>query len=84
MNSPIEPVLLTVAEAAERLRLSAAAIYEMVRVGQLPAVRVGPRKGALRIRASDLEHCLEPTTPATKVIRTAPRGPKVKLRHIRI
>ena len=81
---PVSQVLFTVAEAAERLRLSQAAIYEMVRRGQLPAVRVGPRKGAIRIRASDLDQCLEPVPIEAQVAKARPRPAKIKLRHIRI
>lgn len=80
----VSHVLFTVAEAAEHLRLSQAAIYEMVRRGQLPAVRVGPRKGAIRIRASDLESCLEPVSAEVHETKPRHRPVKVKLRHIRI
>jgi excisionase family DNA binding protein len=42
-------LLLTVAEAAARLRLSRATVYRLVATGQLAAVRVS--SGAIRIVA---------------------------------
>ena len=81
---PSDTVLLTVREAAERLRLSPAAIYEMIRRGSLAAVRVGPRQGAIRIRAGDLEACMQPSEPLPSITIAKRRPQKVKLRHIRI
>lgn len=49
--------LYTVAEAADKLRISKSLIYAMVQEGKLPAVRFGRkgRRGCLRIREEDIE-----------------------------
>lgn len=43
--------LLTADEAAKRLKLSRARIYELIRQGQLEAVRVGQRQVRIPVRA---------------------------------
>ena len=43
---------LTVPEVGKRLRLSRAAIYALIRSGELPSVQVG--RGARRVLVSDL------------------------------
>jgi excisionase family DNA binding protein len=51
--------LLTVAEVAERLRLSVWSVYRMVESERLPAIKLGPGKMApIRIRESELEQSL--------------------------
>jgi excisionase family DNA binding protein len=58
---------LTVAEVVVRLRLSRARVYELIRAGALPAVRMGRR--GLRIRAGDLARWEQrPTIPVDTVI----------------
>lgn len=44
--------LMTVHEVAALLRLSSAAVYVWVRVGRMPAIRVG---GRWRIRRADVD-----------------------------
>lgn len=51
--------LLTVQEAALRLKVSAVTIKRYLKQGRLRAYRVGPR--AIRIRRGDVEHLLLPT-----------------------
>lgn len=47
--------VLTVREAAERLRVAPVSVYKMVRVGRLRAVRIG---AAIRIPADEIERFL--------------------------
>jgi excisionase family DNA binding protein len=55
--------LLTPTEVCERLRISRATFYRLVRDGELRAVRLGRREGAsLRVRDVDLERLLAPAT----------------------
>ena len=76
--------LLTVREAAERLRLSLAAVYQMIRSGRLLAIRLGPRRGAIRIRTEDIEQCLEAGEQQPAVTKPAHVVPRRKLKHIRL
>lgn len=77
--------LLTVKDAAHRLSLSEASIYDMVRSGRLSAVRLGRRGGAIRIRPEDLEQCLQASThQVTTKSPHVQHVPRVKLKHIRL
>ncbi len=62
------PRLLTLAEAAEVLRVSAKTVRRRIEGGDLPAVRLGPR--TLRVREDDLQRYI-----ATRVVR--PREARV-------
>ena len=57
------PDVLTVAEAAARLRVSPKSIYKAVKNGQLPVVRVGR---TIRIPVHALERMLERSAPADR------------------
>jgi excisionase family DNA binding protein len=50
--------LLTVAEAAQQLRLHRATIYRKIARGVLPAVRTGDRRAAIRIDQDELTRWL--------------------------
>ncbi|HIC88501.1 MAG TPA: DNA-binding protein [Anaerolineae bacterium] len=56
------PQWLTVAEAAEYLRVSDSTVRRYVREGLLPAARL-PDKRGIRVRRSDLETLLSPDSP---------------------
>lgn len=56
------PELLTVAEVAERLRLSDETIHRWARKGKLPYVDV---LGVKRFRTADIEAILRGETPAS-------------------
>ena len=51
--------LLTVAEVAERLKLSVSLIYAMVNAGTLPSLRVGNGRGSIRFREGDVQEYLD-------------------------
>ena len=50
--------LLTVAEAAARLRVTTRFIRLLIADGELPAMRLGRR--AIRLRRDDVDHLLRP------------------------
>ena len=50
--------LLTVTEAAERLRVTTRFIRMLIADGTLPALRLGRR--AIRLRRDDVDHVLRP------------------------
>ncbi len=74
--------LLSVKEFALRLRISIATAYELVGSGAISSLRVGPRKGVIRIREKDLESYLascQYTAPENSL-----KSPRANLRHIRL
>ncbi len=55
-TQPVDPLLVTVEEAAQILRVGRTLIYQQVRRGALPSVRVGRCR---RIALVDLERFVE-------------------------
>jgi excisionase family DNA binding protein len=49
---------MTVPEVADRLRLSRGRVYELIRGGIVPAVRLGDR-GSIRVKSDRLESWLD-------------------------
>jgi excisionase family DNA binding protein len=62
MVANVDPDLITVAEAARLLRVSAVTVQRWLRQGRLPAYHVGP--SAVRIRRADLAQVITPLTRA--------------------
>ncbi len=58
MTATIEHELLTIAEAADRLRVTTRFIRMLIADGRLPALRLGHR--AIRLRRDDVDHLLHP------------------------
>ena len=50
------PLLLTVTEAAQRIRLGRSFTYDLIRRGELRSVKIG---GARRVLAADLEEFVQ-------------------------
>lgn len=50
--------LLNVEQVRERLQCSRKHVYNLINAGELPAIRLGVRKG-LRVKLSELEYFLE-------------------------
>ncbi len=72
--------LLTVKEAAERLRCSPSTVYQLCEFGKLPHSRIGLGRGVIRIAEGDIEELLrrgrvEPTASGA--------DQKMSLKHIR-
>jgi len=53
------PELLTVGEAAERLRVSRPTMYRLIRAGVVPALRIGDGVGPIRIPVAELDSWLD-------------------------
>ena len=50
--------LLTVNEVAQRLRVSRATVYRMIRTGKVPALQLGTMGASLRVDEAELEQWL--------------------------
>lgn len=77
---------LTVNEVAARLKVSRNTIYQMVKVGELPSIRLGVGRGAIRVMQDDLQHYIEAKRVVPPDIKEdSINGSKpVKLKHLRI
>ena len=60
MNATVHHQMLTPAEVAVELRVSAPTVYRVISRGELKAVRVG---GQLRVDRDDLERFLQASEP---------------------
>ncbi len=74
--------LLTVTDVAERLSISTATVYDLIKRGKLASCRIGSARGAIRVREEDLAEYLERNIRSVKQ-EVAP-FPVVSLRHIRL
>lgn len=79
MNSAVLPEYLTIAEAAELLRVDKSTIRRWIGRGDFPVHRLGER--VIRIRRSDLESSGVATFPGGPVVQsgTLPANPPRKL-----
>ncbi len=76
--------LLTVKELAQRLRVSEATAYILVKQGKIASYRIGGNRGAIRIRPEDvvayLASAMQPASnamPLTKPVR-------IQLKHMKL
>lgn len=83
-QTTVTSALLTVRDVAQRLQLSIASVYIMIRQGTLIAHRLGGRNGAIRIRPEDLDACLVSTEQASASAKPKHAPPRIKLKHIRL
>ena len=74
--------LLTIRELSERLRVSIASVYALIKSGKIAALRVGMRSGAIRIRESDVAAYLESCLQISEGRETVHNSPPTKLKHI--
>ena len=71
MTISVEHELLTVAEAADRLRVTTRYIRMLIADGTLPAMRLGRR--SIRLRRDDVDHVLRPIeTWISEVTKSTP------------
>ena len=63
----MEQELLTAQEAAELLKVKKATVYEMVKRGEIPAVKIGKQ---VRIDRNDLKKVLQPAAVKEKQAAT--------------
>ena len=77
-----EDKLLTIRESSERLRVSSASVYILIKKGKIIALRVGSRSGAIRIRESDLTVYLESCVQFVAATETTATPTRAKLKHI--
>ena len=83
--------VLTVRQAAERLQVAAATIYDLCARKVLRHIRVGRGRGTLRIREDDLDAFVEtatvqpdiPAAPRPRSATSAPPGGGCRFRHVR-
>lgn len=74
--------LLTVKEVAEFLRLSRSETYKLIQSKALPHYRVGPGRGAIRVKETDIQEFLEVRRLGPRKT-PAPRLPIGELKHIK-
>ena len=67
----MEQKLLTAQEAAELLKVKKATVYEMVKRGEIPAVKIGKQ---VRIDREDLQRLLQPAGVKDKSVQTQTGG----------
>lgn len=74
--------MLTIKEVADRLNASPSLVYDLLKLGRLPYIRIGTRRqGGLRIRECDLEEFLEANR---RVAVKATPTTRVKLKHLKL
>ena len=79
--------LLTVAEVADKLRLSLASVYLLVNSGDLPAIRVGHGRGTLRVNPDEVQAYLERKQVRVVRVRNAMRKvstAKYDFKHLKV
>jgi excisionase family DNA binding protein len=62
-----EPMLLTIREAAARLRIARSQAYDLARTGEIPAIRI---RRSVRVPAAQLEAWIERQTKAPASIES--------------
>ena len=77
---------LTVRDIADRLRISVATVYALVKQGAIASVRIGTARGAIRIQLSALAEYLNNAgqTVAVATTHEARRSRRTPLKHIKL
>lgn len=74
--------MLTVHDVAQRLNVSVACVYALVASNELPHVRIGTRRGTIRISEDDLEVFINARRRATPPSSRSPACSPLK--HLRL
>ncbi len=77
-------MLLTVKEVAERLKVSASCIYQLVESGRLAHHRIGIGRGAIRFSEDDLDEFLKKSREQARQSKSTSDKPHVKLKHLKL
>jgi len=75
--------LLTVADVADWLSVSASLVYQLVESGKLPVYRIGNGRGAIRFRPEDVDSYLN-SCRSEKVQSKTARKNRPRLKHIQL
>lgn len=76
--------LLTVKELAEQLRISVATAYVLLKQGRIASFRIGGRRGAIRVRPSDLEAYLQSTLQQVRQTDQMQKPVRIRLKHLKL
>lgn len=82
-ESPDSQGLLTVADVARWLTVSASLVYQLVDAGKLPVHRIGNGRGAIRFRPADIEEYLDDCRIEPSVAKPE-RKLRPQLKHIQL
>lgn len=77
-------MLLTVKEVAERLKVSASCIYQLVESGRLAHHRIGIGRGAIRFSENDLDEFLKKSREQARQSKSSSAKPHAKLKHLKL
>jgi excisionase family DNA binding protein len=73
---------LTVKQAAGRLEVSQATVYSLVAAGKLRCVRIGNKRGVIRILDDHLAEYLKQAEPVAQQPPAPPAARRVILKHL--
>lgn len=76
--------LLTIRELSERMRISIASVYALIKDGKIIALRVGVRRGAIRVRECDLAIYLNSCVQEANIVEPVKAEKQARLKHISI
>lgn len=75
---------MTVAQAAKKLEVCPSTVYGLIAAGRLRYVRVGLRRGVIRISDDAVQEYLARCTFEVKEEKAAPVSSSPKLKHLRL
>ena len=74
--------MMKVADIAKRLNCAPSTVYELVESGQLPAYRIGLRRGGIRVTEEQLQEYLQACE--SRAAAAQPRPPRTRLKHLKL